>query len=99
MNGLLDPQVWVRRAAAVALRDVVAILHELEGRRDTRAEIGAALRHVAKRLALSPEEMGLLLESIPFHGQREWIAWLAGKAETAARAVAGCVLRMVGGAV
>jgi hypothetical protein len=70
------------------LREVVAILRELEGRSDARAEIGAALRHVAKRLALPPEETGLLLESVPHHGQREWVAWLAGEVETAARAVA-----------
>jgi hypothetical protein len=89
MNELLDPQIWVRRAAAVALRDVVDILRDLEGRRDARPEIGAALRCVAKRLALPPEETDLLLESVPYHGQREWIAWLAGEAESAARAVAG----------
>jgi hypothetical protein len=88
MNELFDPQIWVRRAAAVALRDVVAILRELEGYRDTRAEIGAALRGVAKRLKLPAEETDLLLESVPYHGQREWIAWLAGEAETAARVVA-----------
>jgi hypothetical protein len=89
MNELLDPQEWVRRAAAGASRDVVAILRKLEGYRDCRQEVRGALLAISKRLRMSADETDSLLESVPYRGQREWIAWLAGEAESAAWAVAG----------